>query len=106
MAINTLTEKLCSFAEIASRLPALRGGKAVNPSTVWRWTTRGVRARNGVLIRLESIKVGGTCCTSDEALLRFFRALSADNSQPLTPALVHLQVDGPAREEAQPERSR
>jgi hypothetical protein len=76
MAINALTEKLRSFAEAASRLPALRGGKAVNPSTVWRWTTRGVRARNGELIRLECLKVGGTCCTSDEALLRFFRALS------------------------------
>src|SRR5262249_54301345 len=78
MAIDALTEKLRSFAEAASRLPALRGGKAVNPSTVWRWTRRGARARDGVLVRLESLKVGGTCCTSDEALLRFFRALSSD----------------------------
>jgi hypothetical protein len=78
MAINALTEKLRSFAEAARRLPALRGGKSVNPSTVWRWATRGVRARDGVLVRLESLKVGGTCCTSDEALLRFFRALSSD----------------------------
>jgi hypothetical protein len=106
MPIHVLTEQLRSFAEIASRLPALRGGKAVNPSTVWRWTTRGVRARNGVLIRLESIKVGGTCCTSDEALLRFFHALSVDDAQHLAPAPIHLQSDGPAREEAQPERSR
>jgi hypothetical protein len=78
MAIDPLAEKMRSFAEAAQRLPTLRGGKPVNPSTVWRWTKRGVRARNGVLIRLESIKVGGTCCTSDEAMLRFFRALSAD----------------------------
>ena len=76
MAIDPLTEKLRSFAEAASRLPALRGGKAVNPSTLWRWTKRGVRARNGVRVRLEAIKVGGTCRTSDEALLRFVRALS------------------------------
>jgi hypothetical protein len=82
MAIDPLTEKLRSFAEAARRLPALRVGKPVNPSTVWRWTTRGVRARNGALVRLESIKVGGTCCTSDEALFRFFRALSADESPP------------------------
>ena len=105
MAINALTEKLRSFAEAASRLPALRGGKAVNPSTVWRWTTRGVRARNGVLVRLECLKVGGTCCTSDQALLRFFHALSADDAQLLGPALVDLQADEPAREETQPERS-
>ena len=80
MAINALTEKLRSFAEAASRLPALRGGKSVNPSTVWRWTTRGIRARDGRIVRLEAIRVGDTCCTSDEALLRFFRALSADGA--------------------------
>src|SRR5262249_30240918 len=51
MAINALTEKLRSFAEAARRLPALRVGKPVNPSTVWRWTTRGVRARNGIPVR-------------------------------------------------------
>ena len=106
MAIDPLTEKLRSFAEAAGRLPALRAGKSVNPSTVWRWTKRGVRARNGVRVRLEAIKVGGTCCTSDEALLRFFHALSADDAQLLGPALVDLQADEPAREEAQPERSR
>ena len=78
MALDPLTEKLRSFTEAASRLPSLRGGKSVNPSTVWRWATRGVRARDGVLVRLESLKVGGTCCTSDEALSRFFRALSSD----------------------------
>ena len=82
MAIDPLTEKLRSFAEAARRLPALRVGKPVNPSTVWRWTTRGVRARNGALVRLESIKVGGTCCTSDEALVRFFRALTDGAGQP------------------------
>jgi hypothetical protein len=78
MAIDPLTEKLRSFAEAARRLPALRVGKPVSPSTVWRWTTRGVRARDGMLVRLEAIKVGGTCCTSDQALQRFFQALSAE----------------------------
>jgi hypothetical protein len=96
MAINALTEKLRSFAEAASRLPALRGGKSVNPSTVWRWTRRGVRARDGMLVRLESLKVGGTCCTTDEALFRFFHALSADDSQPLAASLAPHQQDEPA----------
>jgi hypothetical protein len=82
MAIDPLTEKLRSFTEAARRLPALRGGKPVNPSTVWRWTSRGVRNRDGVLVRLETIKLGGTCCTSDEALVRFFRALTDSPGQP------------------------
>jgi hypothetical protein len=81
MAIDALTETLRSFAEAAQRLPALRGGKPVNPSTLWRWTTRGVRARHGVLVRLETIKLGGTCCTSDQALVRFFQALTDGASQ-------------------------
>ena len=76
MAIDPLTEKLRPFVEAAGRLPALRGGKSVNPSTVWRWVKRGVRARNGVRVRLEAIKVGGTLCTSDAALVRFFNALT------------------------------
>ena len=55
MAIDALTETLRSFAEAAQRLPALRRSKPVNPSTLWRWTTRGVRARDGLLVRLEAI---------------------------------------------------
>jgi hypothetical protein len=81
MAIDPLTETLHSFAEAARRLPPLRQGRPVNPATLWRWATRGVRARDGTLIRLEALKIGGTCCTSDEALARFFRVLSTDPAE-------------------------
>ena len=105
MAIDALTETLRSFAEAAQRLPALRRSKPVNPSTLWRWTTRGVRARDGLIVRLESIKVGGTCCTSDQALQRFFRALSADDSPPSLPSIASLQRDEPTREAGPSDRS-
>jgi hypothetical protein len=36
-------------------------------------------------VRLETIKVGGTCCTSVEALTRFFRALTEGGDPPATP---------------------
>ena len=88
MAIDPTIEKLRSFAEAARRLPALRGGRPVNPTTLWRWTTRGVRNGNGVPVRLEAIKVGGTTCTSDEALARFYRALTAGERQPAAVAGV------------------
>ena len=78
MAIDESCEALRPFAEAARRLPALRGGKPVHPATVWRWATRGVRGRDGTVVRLQMIKLGGTCCTSDAALARFFRALSAE----------------------------
>jgi hypothetical protein len=86
MAIDPATESLRCFAEAARRLPPLRKGRPVSPTTVWRWTTRGVRARNGVTVRLETLKIGGICCTSDEALARFFQALSTDT--PPTPELA------------------
>jgi hypothetical protein len=82
MPIDPATEVLLPLAEAAGRLPRLRGGRAVATSTVWRWARRGVRGRGGALVRLEVLKLGGTCCTSDEALLRFFRTLSADDPQP------------------------
>jgi hypothetical protein len=81
MAIDTATETLRSFSEAARRLPPLRKGRPVHPATLWRWATRGVRTRDGISVRLETLKLGGTCCTSDEALARFFRALSADRLQ-------------------------
>jgi Protein of unknown function (DUF1580) len=82
MSLHSTTETLRPFAEAAGRLPSLRGGKPVHPATVWRWASRGVRGRDGSLVRLEAIKIGGTCCTSDEALARFFRALSDDGRPP------------------------
>jgi hypothetical protein len=78
MPIDPATETLRSFVEAARRLPTLRKGKPVNPATIWRWATRGVRTRGGITVRLEILKLGGTCCTSDEALARFFQTLSAD----------------------------
>src|SRR5215218_6562183 len=77
MSIDSTAETLRPFAEAARRLPPLRSGRPVSPTTLWRWSSRGVRARNGQTVRLETIRIGGTTCTSDEALARFFSALSA-----------------------------
>jgi hypothetical protein len=57
------------MAEIAA-LPFLarrRGGRPLNPSTVWRWHARGVRG-----IRLETGVQGGLRVTTAEAVERFF----------------------------------
>jgi hypothetical protein len=89
MPIDLATEAVRALAEAAGKLPHLRAARPVSPSTIWRWATRGVRARNGVVVRLETIKIGGTCCTSDQALDRFFRALSESTSQPSTPVDSH-----------------
>ena len=46
-------------------------------ATLYRWADRGLRG-----IRLETLQVGGTLCTSLEALQRFCQRLSALRSTP------------------------
>lgn len=71
--IDPLTEPLMPVA-VACRLPWLRGrqGKKPHPSSLLRWILRG---RQGV--RLEAMNMSGQWCTSEQALVRFFRRLTA-----------------------------
>jgi hypothetical protein len=67
---------MLSLAQAARHLPAVRGGKTPHPATLFRWATAGRKSRSGVIVRLEMWRVGGTNCTSIEALLRFFDRLN------------------------------
>jgi hypothetical protein len=71
--IDPNAESLISLTEAARSLPRRRADKRPHVSCIYRWTTAGCR---GVI--LESIQVGGTRCTSREALARFFRQLTGD----------------------------
>lgn len=53
-------------------LPLRRRGCKIHTSTVFRWVQQGLRG-----VRLEALRVGGTLCTSEAALKRFFAKLSA-----------------------------
>ncbi len=72
MSIDLGSERIISFAKAVGELPARRAGKKPHISCMYRWSTRGCR---GVV--LESIQIGGTRCTSLEAMQRFFNELSA-----------------------------
>ena len=63
----TLNEDLISLSQAARELPG-----RPHLSTIWRWTTRGVR---GVV--LETLVVAGRRFTSHEALQRFVAATTA-----------------------------
>jgi hypothetical protein len=65
--IDVSTETLLTFAEFAASLP-----NRPNISTVHRWRLRGCRG-----VKLESIMLGGTRFTSQEAGQRFFNKITA-----------------------------
>ncbi len=69
--IDANSEHLVSLTDAAKLLPARRGGKRPHVSCIYRWTVSGCKG-----IKLESLQVGGTRCTSREALGRFFERLS------------------------------
>ena len=79
--IDPTTEQLIRLADVPKLkwLPTRRGGKRLHLSTVYRWEQQGLRG-----VRLEIVQAGGTRCTTEAALLRFFDSLSnvtADPSQ-------------------------
>jgi hypothetical protein len=75
-SLLTSGEELRSFASIASKLPGHRTNSHVNPSTLFRWATRGLRLPSGEVVRLEAAKVGGAWRTSLEAVARFSAKLT------------------------------
>jgi len=75
--IDLEIENVMSLANAAKTLPRRRQGKKPHVSTLFRWASRGVRG-----VRLETIRVGGTICTSTEALQRFCNALTEPDWPP------------------------
>ena len=87
MAIDIETEQVISPAKATHLCPERRRGMRPNVATIYRWMMQGVRG-----IKLESIVVGATRCTSIEALQRFFDALTdaadEEHSAAITPPPV------------------
>jgi len=69
--IDFENENVVSLAEATKHLPRRRRGRRPAVATLYRWASHGLRGR-----RLETLQVGGTLCTSVEALQRFFDQLS------------------------------
>ena len=69
--IDHRLETVFALSAAPRRAPRLRGGRPINTATFYRWASRGCRG-----VRLETIQIGGTKCTSQEALQRFFDRLS------------------------------
>jgi hypothetical protein len=84
--IDPNSETLISLAEAAKHLPRRRAGKRPHVSCVYRWTTSGCKG-----IVLESLQIGGTRCTSREALTRFFNRLTQGDAPDVPPIRTAAQ---------------
>ena len=71
--IDISTENVLTIPDACLRLPKRRNGRRPHPATLYSWARGGLRG-----VQLETIQVGGTLCTSVEALQRFFERLSED----------------------------
>lgn len=80
--IDVRIEKVIILAAAALLVPRRRAGRKCSVSTVYRWTSTGCRG-----IVLESIQIGATRCTSEEALARFFQKLTSGNTVESTPVV-------------------
>ena len=68
--IDVDNETLVEVIHAPREFPSI-GGRRPHKATVYRWCTRGVRG-----VKLETLLIGGTLCTSVEAIRRFILATS------------------------------
>jgi hypothetical protein len=92
-----LSEEVLSLTNAAKRLPARRGDRPPHVSCLFRWAKHGLRG-----VRLETIRVGGTLCTSREALERFFARLAetdgSDTPRTGISSVRQRQIEGAHRQ--------
>lgn len=77
--------------------PKRRRGKKTHVSTFFRWAKSGCRG-----IRLETLRYGGTLCTSVQALQRFCEALTqSDGAQAGPPMVPKIRTEAEHRRDVE-----
>ena len=92
--IDIQSETVISLNEAAKHpsLPRRRRGKRPHVSTLYRWSTAGIKG-----IKLETLRVGATLCTSLEAVQRFAERLTALDSHRAAENMRHSERDSALR---------
>lgn len=72
--LSELIERLTAEGLISMKEAAKLYGRKTHKSTPARHHVNGVKLAGGATVRLEAIRVGGSLCTSQAAVLRFFAA--------------------------------
>jgi hypothetical protein len=91
-----------SLSAVARSRPGRAGRPHVNPATVQRWITRGIRSRDGGRIRLRAKRCGWSWATTPEWLAEFEEALTADrigdaSPTPRSPSALQRDSERAAR---------
>ncbi len=86
MTIDISREPLLTFAKATRYVPKRRLGRAVRPSTIWRWHKRGVVV-DGNRVYLEAVRTPSGHATSVAALERFFGRLTTQSTSVALPAV-------------------
>ena len=84
--------------------PAHRGEGTINPSTIFRWVTKGSRTSDGRLVKLEAARVGGRWLTSKGAIARLIATLT-DAATPTPPPSPPPVIRTPAARAQAAERA-
>jgi len=71
--IDVSTEELAPLAKASNLWVPTRPHVA----TIWRWATRGIRG-----VKLDIVRIGGSTCTSREAVGRFLSAINGRDVLP------------------------
>lgn len=91
MSINVFSETIVTLTEATKRIPRLNRGERLCIRTIYRWVQKGCCGKDRNTVRLETTKIGGTTCTSLEALQRFFDQLNGDRAA-TTPPVMTSQI--------------
>ena len=65
-----------SLSEAVEMIPS-------KPSTnaFWRWCRRGLKARNGNIVRMEHCRIGGKIYVTEDAIEQFFSSLAKADTE-------------------------
>ncbi|HUT12079.1 MAG TPA: DUF1580 domain-containing protein [Thermoguttaceae bacterium] len=94
--IDLARETIVTLSNVPRHLPRRRKGKRPNVATIYHWAQRGCKG-----ICLETIQVGGTKCTSLEALQRFCDALTPSSAPSTAPPTSRARQRSIAKAEAE-----
>lgn len=91
--IDLSNENVITLKDATNYLPKRRKGKRPHAATMFRWAQKGVRG-----VTLETIRVGGTLCTSTEALQRFCERCTDPSTKPTDSKARRMAFDKATRE--------